>query len=310
MVSFEHEALLQLVRNQPTLVVSLLEQALGIVVPQFATASLEDITLNDVTPAEYRSDTVVVLRDELQRPVLAVVVEVQLRRDGDKPWVWPVYAVELRARLRCRTELLVVTPDPKTATWANQSFEIGACSTFQPLVVGPDLVPRVTDAGEARQNSELAVLSVLAHGHSEEGGDIAGQALHAVEDLDAERSTFYTDLILSALPVAARLALEELMKIDYEYQSDFAKKYFGQGREQGLEKGLEQGREEGLENVRSLVSRQLRQLGLTLDPATATQLASAALPALESIADELVTPSENPVAKLEAIARILSSGQA
>jgi hypothetical protein len=49
--------------------------------------------------------------------VTAVVVEVQLRRDKNKHWTWPVYLASLRARYRCPTILLVVCLDRRTAEW-------------------------------------------------------------------------------------------------------------------------------------------------------------------------------------------------
>lgn len=50
----------------------------------------------------------------------------------------------------------------------------------------------------------------------------------------------------SLLNDAARAALEELMQSgNYEYQSDFARKYVAQGREEGREEGRQEGREEG-----------------------------------------------------------------
>jgi flagellar biosynthesis/type III secretory pathway protein FliH len=53
------------------------------------------------------------------------------------------------------------------------------------------------------------------------------------------------DVIMAALPAAVRQILEARMQ-RYEYQSDFARKYYGQGREEGREEGRQQGREEGL----------------------------------------------------------------
>ena len=56
--------------------------------------------------------------------------------------------------------------------------------------------------------------------------------LPAVEQLDEERARFYGDLVLTSLNESARRALEAKMK-GYEYQSDFARKYVAQGREEG-----------------------------------------------------------------------------
>jgi predicted transposase YdaD len=49
-------------------------------------------------------------------------------------------------------------------------------------------------------------------------------------------------MISTALPEAARIALEKLMASgNYEFQSDFARKSLAKGREEGLEKGREEG---------------------------------------------------------------------
>ena len=48
--------------------------------------------------------------------------------------------------------------------------------------------------------------------------------------LDAERSTLYCDLVLHSLPEAARRALQAMDASKYEYQSEFARRYFAQGR--------------------------------------------------------------------------------
>ena len=56
--------------------------------------------------------------------------------------------------------------------------------------------------------------------------------------LDDEKALFYTDLVLHALNAAARNALEAIMgNGTYEYQSDFARKYFDQGKLEGKAEG-------------------------------------------------------------------------
>jgi flagellar biosynthesis/type III secretory pathway protein FliH len=51
-------------------------------------------------------------------------------------------------------------------------------------------------------------------------------------------------VILAALPPPLR---EELRMQGYVYQSEFARKYYSEGREKGLEEGHEKGLEKGLE---------------------------------------------------------------
>ena len=93
-----HEALVSLFHNEPMLAPQLLERVFGIPMPDHASAILQDVTLNEVGATEYRADAVIVLREE--KPVQAIVVEIQLGRDANKIYSWPVYITALRARLR------------------------------------------------------------------------------------------------------------------------------------------------------------------------------------------------------------------
>ena len=68
--------------------------------------------LTDVQPAEYRADLVILLLDGV--PVYGIVIEAQLTPDERKRFVWPVYAVNLRARLELPVCTLVVTVDDDT----------------------------------------------------------------------------------------------------------------------------------------------------------------------------------------------------
>ena len=64
------------------------------------------------------------------------------------------------------------------------------------------------------------------------GAAIAGAVLPAIRALDDERARFYGDVVLNSVNEAARRALEAMMK-GYQYQSEFAKKYYGEGRNEG-----------------------------------------------------------------------------
>jgi hypothetical protein len=90
-----HEALLSLFRNRPQLAAELLRDALHVPLPQCTQVRIESAELTDVQPAEYRADLVVLLYNG--KPVLGIVVEVQLRADERKRFVWPMYVVGLRA---------------------------------------------------------------------------------------------------------------------------------------------------------------------------------------------------------------------
>jgi hypothetical protein len=95
-----------------------------------------------------------------------------LARDERKRFTWPVYVAGLRARFECPAAVLVITPSRNVARWAAKRIEPGPGSSMIPFVLGPDAVPVVTDAVRAQADPELALLSVMAHGHGEVTADV------------------------------------------------------------------------------------------------------------------------------------------
>lgn len=93
--------------------------------------------------------------------MLGIVVEVQLRKDARKCFVWPAYVMSLRSRLGCGCCLLVITPSAATARWARQPIITGPGGQLAPWVIGPDGVPIVTDPVQAKRDPELAMLTVV-----------------------------------------------------------------------------------------------------------------------------------------------------
>ena len=228
-----HEALVMLFRHRTTLAPELIESALKIELPHYSEARIQEADLSQISPTAYHADLVVLLTDG--EPVYGIVVEVQLRPDADKRYSWPLYAAALRARLRCPTSVLVVAPDAKTAGWAATPIAMGdPGSRFAPLVLGPGAVPRITGRESAKAAPELAVLSALAHGNDERGLEVVVAALSVSAGLDDQRAALYADLVMASLADAVTKELEAMVQRgDYQYQSDFAKKYFAKGRAEG-----------------------------------------------------------------------------
>lgn len=226
MPSLDHESLVVLFRNHPELAAELLREALHLALPRYTEARLASADLTEVVPTEYRADAVVLLVDG--KPVLGIVVEAQLARDDRKRFTWPVYVAGLRARHECPVELLVMTHDRSVAAWAAAAIalDLGETSVVRPRVLGPELVPIVTDIEQARRTPELAVLSALAHGGDapEIAARVGTAALIAALGLDPERAALYSQLVDGALSSAARAALETLMQTqDFPIKSEFAR---------------------------------------------------------------------------------------
>lgn len=247
MVSIHHAALVALFRNRPTLAAELLI-ACGESIPQFAEARIEAAELTNVAPAEYRADLVVVLLDDAAQPVLGVIIEVQLHRDERKRFTWPVYLVDMRARFECETLVVVVTSEPAVASWAKAPIHLGPGNDLRLHVIGPSVIPKITDQDDACRDPELAVLSSIAHGST--SLDVAIAATIAVAGLDEERLKMYYDLIVASLTHAARIALEKHMATsNYQYQSEFARKYVAQGKAEGILEGKAEGEAAGKANA-------------------------------------------------------------
>ena len=197
--------------------------------------------LSEVVPTEYRADLVV------EQEELSTVLEVQSDINPRKRFTWPAYLGTLRARKERDVALLVVTLDPEVARWAAKPIPMGHPGwTLTPLVLGPDQIPVIDTLAAALASPELGVLSAMAHGQGPEGEQIGRAVIAATAGLDEDRAHLYADLTLLALNEVARRVLEELMDTHYEYKSDFARRYYGQGHREGREEGLKEGLKEGL----------------------------------------------------------------
>jgi hypothetical protein len=279
-LSFRHEILVDLFRGNGELAAELLRTCAGIAVDH-ARVALESIDLSQVAPTAYYADAVAILRNHDDRPVTGVIVEVQLQADRDKLLSWPVYVTTLRAKLACAAVLLVVAPDRDVATWARQPIELGHPGfRLMPIVIGFEDVPWVRDRAAASRLPELAMLSVMAHPELE----IAEVAVEALSQLPEDRKQLYLDVILMALPAAIRRILEARMQ-GYEYQSDFARKYYGQGRKEGRHEGRQQGRQQGRKEGRH---EGLRAAVVALARTKLKELSADDIAAIEAVSDQRV----------------------
>jgi hypothetical protein len=91
--------------------------------------------------------------------------------------------------------------------------------------------------------------------------------------LDANRSGLYLDLVLESLTEAARRELQTMNPRTYEYQSEFARRYFGQGQQQGR---------------LAIVERLLTARFGALPPEIRERLAAATSAELDAIGDRLL----------------------
>ena len=246
MPSSLHEAITELFRNRPALAPEVMERYLRLRLPEFKEARLTSGDLPKLKPAERRADAVVILQNALLEPVLAVAVEVQLKEDEGKRWSWPDYLTGLHSRHRCPVILLVICPSAKTAAWAAEPIQIGPGFILFTFVLGPDLVPVVTDTGEAVALPELAILSGIAHGTDKAVRDAAFAAVAAVATHDTDLAALYAEVIVAELPQKLRkIAEAELGARTIPHVTEFAKSHHAQGMAEGRAEGRAEGLVEG-----------------------------------------------------------------
>ncbi len=243
MPTLEHNGLIEMFRENPDLAPRLLATLLDMAIPPYATVGVVESSLDQMIPVEFRADLVLELRDAQGVLVLAIILEVQRDQDPDKTFSWPVYVAVVRAKKRCPAIVLVIAPDDAVATWAAQPIDLGlGRGTLRPLVLGPAIVPEVTDPVVAERETELAVLSAVAHGNGPRGLAVVQAALGALGRLDQEHAAVYFQIIYNALREPMQKALEALVM---ERQTEgkatpfppFAQKLIERGRLDGLREG-------------------------------------------------------------------------
>jgi predicted transposase YdaD len=92
----------------------------------------------------------------------------------------------------------------------------------------------------------------------------------------------YCDLILHSLPEAALRALKAMDLDNYEFQSDFARKYYGRGMKMGTARGRIEGR---IEIILKMLARRYGALSEAIE----ARVRSLNSTELDEIAEQLLT---------------------
>ena len=270
MPSMQHEVLVELFKNRPSLAAELLHEVFDETIPPYDAATVVSADITQIKPAEYRADLVVtLLHDGLI--VFVTVVEIQLAIDPDKRFTWPAYVAVTREEYRCPVDLLVIAPDPSVAKWCEQPIPTGVRRfVLEPPVLKRELIPKVTDVVEAARRPELALISAMAYGDTDEAEEIGRAALGGFSSLDTKLAAFYSDLLYNAINEAARRALEVKVK-GYVFTSPWILDAIQQGRDEGLRLGRDEGlrlRDEGLKLATRSLINMLRTRGFDVPEQT------------------------------------------
>lgn len=245
MVTAKHEGPIKIIRDNPEVVPQLLQTAFQVELSKDLSIRTVSEEFTNIAPTAYRADSVIeICEGDSARPSMAVVVEVQQRQDPAKRRSWPVYLTTLRARTHCPCYLLVICPERPVAEWARETIKVGHPGfDLRPLVVGPGVGPLVATPEQAVQAPEMTIVGTLANVTipDQEAMEITHAALVAIENAGHENADLYTDLVLNALPKAARRILEELVKadiVDYEFKSDLFLRSQARGEVKGEAKSV------------------------------------------------------------------------
>ncbi|MGI5203549.1 hypothetical protein ACQEU6_18495 [Spirillospora sp. CA-108201] len=108
---------------------------------------------------------------------------------------------------------------------------------------GPIKIIRDNPEVVAQFTPEMAIMGTLANvvPPGQEAIEITHAALVAIENAGHENADLYTDLVLNALPTAARRILEELVNADiadYEFKSDLFLRSQARGEVMGEAKSV------------------------------------------------------------------------
>ena len=125
MPTLEHNGLVEMFRENPSLAPHLLATLFHKDVPPHASVRVVDSALDQLIPVEFRADLVLELLDATGKVVLAIVLEVQREKKPRKKYTWPVYWSVVRAERECPAVVLVVAPDAEVAAWAAEKIDLG-----------------------------------------------------------------------------------------------------------------------------------------------------------------------------------------
>lgn len=188
-----HEALHRVFHRETDLFVRVLHTMLDIDFPEPKSVELVDSDLTDASVLERHVDTVFLIETTAGKHVIAI--ESQTSRPEDKRATWPFYVAALHNKYHADVSLLVVTPNHDTAFRARKPIKIGLpdhpTMIVQPLVLGPDNVPRLLTTEQAMNDLTLAVFSAITH---RESTDIARILTALAQSLSTADPSIASDL--------------------------------------------------------------------------------------------------------------------
>ncbi|QIS15080.1 hypothetical protein [Nocardia arthritidis] len=216
MVTARHEAMHELFKRNPGVFAHAF-RALGLPFDDPLETDLLSTDLTETEPLERRADTI--LRIRTANSTFLLLVEAQGKKKADKPVSWAYYLSFLHAKYDLPVVLLVVCQCPKVASWARGPLKLGppgwTSLTVEPLALGPDNVPVITDLETAMAYIPLAALSVITHAYETVVDEIMKPVATAVLSLEDPDKQITIELIERGLVGTPALNLwRQLVSVD------------------------------------------------------------------------------------------------
>jgi hypothetical protein len=267
----QHEALHRIFLQDEALFARAAAQVLGIIVEEPMRVTVLNNDLTTVEPLERRADSVLMAEWLVDDPAgrYILIIESQTDPDETRRRRWPYYIAYLQDKYNCEVVLLVVCSKKATARWAKQPIQIGLpgliCMVVQPVVLGPDNVPSVTDPEEASLDAAFAVFSALTHSRDAELDAILEALAGALNTIDRDTALSLMEITEVGLGgTAGQQKWRDLMiKQLTPYMSEF--------RRQGIEEGRAQGEAAG--QARAIL-QVLDKRGIAVDDDSREQIVS------------------------------------
>ncbi|GAA4924966.1 hypothetical protein LX16_0005 [Stackebrandtia albiflava] len=240
MPAARHEVLIQLFRDAPELVGTILAERPDMTMLGEPRVRSSPESASVLQVAERRVDAVFEVEDDTGR--FAVALEVQMRPEPEKVRRWPTYVARLRENLVCPVTLLVVCMSDRTAKWAAEPIFLGRPGSYiRPVALGPAQVPLLTDPTDPRATPQRALLSVLAHakGRRRHNKALIDVFDHVLGTIDPQRATDYAEFAYELLSGPAVRYLEELVETRTKpYQRSTYRRLREEARDEGELKTL------------------------------------------------------------------------
>lgn len=231
MPELKHQAIIQILRDDPQLVASLLGH-IGFVPPSGSYPMIADSDLSHRRSRllkELRADNVFLFpgMDE----TIAVVVEVQTTPPGNsRQRAWPCYVTSARAVHGCKAYMLVIATSRAASNGSAQMIEIGQPEfRFRPFVVGGHA--SLPSPGGLVYGPEWTMLNVLTGRLKLSTHEARMFALASIAPASPDLRDEYTSIILRCSSKTIRQALEELLSTTFK--SPFIEGFRAEGRAEG-----------------------------------------------------------------------------